>query len=168
MLCPQCQQGAQQLSDGKCPWCGFPCDEFNARVNQIQLILGAIFASTLIYGVVVAVLELVAGYEAAGLGNAEIIVGMAMMGASVGIVAASIMFERRALASGTLDDYTRTALLLGVMAEVPAVFGLVMYLLAGSLPWIVGFLAVSWVLFIRLGLRLPQVLRGITDCLRTQ
>ncbi len=31
----------------------------------------------------------------------------------------------------------------------------------------VGFLAVSWALFVRLGLRLPVILRGITDCLRT-
>lgn len=168
MLCPQCQQGVQteELAAGACPYCGFPCGEFNRRVSQIQLILGALFASTLIYGIIVAVLELVVGYEAPGLGDKEFIFGMALMGASVGILGASIMFERRTSGRKTLAVYRQTVLILGAIAEAPAIFGLLMYLLAGSLQWMVLFLVVSWALMIRLGMKLPEVLRGMTECLR--
>lgn len=168
MLCPQCQQSVQrdELVEGKCPYCAFPCGEFNRRLNTVQVILAAIFGSTLIYGIVVAVLELHVGYQAPGLGQNEAVVGMALMGASLGVVVASIMFERRALEAQTLEAYTRLAIILGAIAEAPAVFGLVMYLLAGSMVWLVSFLAVSWALFLRLGLRLPTILRGMAECLR--
>jgi len=170
MLCPQCQQGVQneELRRGACPYCGFACEEFQGRVNQIQLILGALFVSTLIYGIIVAVMELYVGYEAPGLGNAEFILGMALMGASGGILGASILFERRARGAETIDTYQQTVLILGAIAEAPAVFGLLMYLLAGSLQWMVLFLVVSWALMIRLGMKLPIILRGMTECLRTQ
>lgn len=170
MLCPQCQQGVQnlELAAGACPYCGFPCEEFQRRVNLIQAILAALFGSTLIYGIVVAVLELYVGYNAPGLGDNEFILGMALMGLSAGIVAASIMFERRTRGAETLEIYQQTIIILGAIAEAPAVFGLVMYLVAGSLPWMVLFLLVSWALLIRLGLKLPVILRGVTDCLRTQ
>ncbi len=169
MLCPQCQQGVRQdeLAAGKCPYCGFPCAEFNARVRAIQVILFALFASTLVYGVLVAIMELVVGYRPPGIGDGEPVLGMALMGASAGVFVASLVFERRAAGLATLATCTRMMLVLAAMAELPAVFGLVMYLVAGSLPWMVGFLAVSWALFVRLGLRLPVILRGITDCLRT-
>ena len=170
MLCPQCQQGVQnaELRAGACPYCGFACEEFQQRVNLIQTILAALFGSTLIYGIVVAVLELYAGYRAPGIGDNEFILGMALMGASAGIVGASVLFERRVRGAETLRTYQQTVIILGAIAEAPAVFGLVMYLLTGSLPWMVLFLGLSWVLLIRLGLKLPMVLRGMTDCLRTE
>ncbi|NLO06608.1 MAG: hypothetical protein GX131_12350 [candidate division WS1 bacterium] len=170
MLCPQCQQGVQneELAAGACPWCGFPCDEFHRRVSLIQLVLGALFASTLIYGVIVAVLELTVRYQPPGLGDAEFVLGMALMGATAGLAVASIMFDRRARGRETIETHQRMVIILGAIAEAPAIFGLVMYLLAGSLQWMVLFLLVSWALMIRLGTRLPHVLRGMRDCLRAQ
>jgi F0F1-type ATP synthase membrane subunit c/vacuolar-type H+-ATPase subunit K len=170
MLCPQCQQGVQdaELAAGACPYCGFACEEFQKRVNMIQIILAALFGSTLIYGVIVAVLELYAGYEAPGLGGNEMILGMALVGCSAGIVAASFMFERRTRGAETLRTWQQTTIILGAIAEAPAIFGLIMYLIAGSLPWMVLFLGISWALMIRLGLKLPLILRGMTDCLRTE
>jgi len=170
MLCPQCRQGVQteELRAGACPYCGFPCEEFHRRVGHIQLILAALFGSTLIYGIIVAVLELSVGYRAPELGDAEFVIGMALMGATAGIVGASIMFERRTQGAKTLETWQQTALILGAIAEAPAVFGLVMYLLAGSLQWLVLFLMVSWALLVRLGMQLPRILRGMTDCLRTE
>lgn len=169
MLCPQCRQGVrtEELRVGACPYCGFPCAEFHRRVGHIQLILAALFGSTLIYGIIVAVLELSVGYRAPGLGDAEFVIGMALMGATAGIVGASIMFERRTRGAATLETWQQTVLILGAIAEAPAVFGLAMYLLAGSLQWMVLFLMVSWALLIRLGMQLPRILRGMTDCLRT-
>jgi hypothetical protein len=170
MLCPQCQQGVQkrELAAGACPYCGFPCEDFSRRVTHIQAILAALFGSTLIYGIIVAVLELYTGYEPPGLGDTEFILGMALMGLTAGVVAASIMFERRTRGAETLATWQQMTIILGAIAEAPAVFGLVMYLLTGSLPWMVLFLAVSWALMIRLGLQLPRILRGMTDCLRTE
>ncbi|MGI5820171.1 MAG: hypothetical protein ACOX9R_18960 [Armatimonadota bacterium] len=169
MLCPQCQQGVQnaELAAGACPYCGFACEQFERAVRQIQIVLAALFGTTLLYGVLVAVLELQFGYEAAGLGDNELVAGMALMGASAGIIAASVMFERRTRGSQTLARWRQMVLILGAIAEAPAVFGLVMYLLTGSLPWMVLFLALSWALMIRLGMQLPRILRGMTDCLRT-
>ncbi len=170
MLCPQCQQGVQddEFRAGMCPYCGFPCEEFQGRVNQIQLILGVLFGSTLIYGILVAVMELYMGYQAPGLGGNEFTLGMALIGASGGIFGASMLFERRTRGAETLDTYQQSVIVLGAIAEAPAVFGLVMYLLAGSLQWMVLFLLISWALMIRLGLKLPEILRGMTDCLRTE
>jgi len=170
MLCPQCQQGVQrdELAAGACPYCGFACEQFQRAVRQIQLILGALFFSTLIYGIIVAVMELYAGYEAPGLADAEFILGMALMGASGGLLGASMLFERRTQGAETMRRYQQTILILGAIAEAPAVFGLLMYLLAGSLQWMVVFLLISWALMIRLGLKLPIILRGMTECLRTQ
>ncbi len=167
MRCPQCRQEVQELRGEACPYCGFPCAEFDRRVRVIQVILFALFMSTLLYGVLVAILEMVVRYRPAGLGEVEHVVGGAMLGAAAGVFLASLAFERRALEAATLDSYAHTVIILAAIAELPAVFGLVMYLLAGSLPWMVVFLAASWVLFLRLGTRLPLVLRGITDCLRT-
>lgn len=170
MLCPQCQQGVQvtELRGGVCPYCGFPCAELERRVRVIQVLLGAFFVSTLAYGAVAAVLELVVGYRAPGLGGAsEQTLGIALLGASAGVFVVSLQLEQRALAAPTLLGYQRLVVLLAAMAEVPALCGIVMYLLAGSLPWMVAFLAVSWALLIRLGLHLPRILHGITDCLRT-
>ena len=166
MLCPQCQQGVPELRGEACPYCGFPCAEFDRRVRVIQIMLFALFASTLIYGGLVAFLELATRYQPLGLGESEPIVGTAFLIVAAVAFLASLAFERNALEHGTLDSYARTVIILAAIAELPAMFGLVMYLLAGSLPWMVVFLAASWVLFLRLGTRLPWILRGITDCLR--
>ncbi len=167
MRCPQCQQEVRELREGACPYCGFPCGEFHRRVTQIQVILFALFASTLLYGIIAAILELVVGYRAPGPATMEPMLGGVLTGVTAAMFVVSLAFERRALEKATLDSYTRTVVILGAMAEVPAVLGLVMFLVIGSLPWMVAFLAVSWALFIRLGLKLPHILRGITECLRT-
>jgi len=170
MLCPQCQQGVRshELRGGVCPYCGFPCEELERRVRTIQVLLSAFFASTLIYGALAAFLELVAGYRAPGLGGlSEQTLGIALLGASAAVFVGSLWLEGRALQTPSLEGYQRLVLLLAAMAEIPAICGLMMYLLAGSLPWMVAFLAVSWALLIRLGLHLPRILHGITDCLRT-
>ncbi len=166
MLCPQCRQEVHEFRGGACPYCGFPCVEFDRRVRVIQVILFALFASTLLYGGLVAILELVVRYRAPDLGEVEQIAGTGLLLIAAVAFMVSLAFERSALTHGTLESYTRAVVILAAIAELPAVFGLVMYLLAGSLPWMVAFLAASWVLFIRLGTRLPGVLRGITDCLR--
>ncbi len=170
MLCPQCQQGVQteELDAGACPYCGFPCRELDRRVNQVQLILAALFLSTLAFGIVVLLLEMWVDWQPTGLGDHEFIVGMALMGASVGIIAASIRFERRLQEQESIDTYSHMVRILGLIAEIPAIFGLVMYLLTGNLPWMVVFLLVCWIMLIRLGTRLPVILHGITDCLRTE
>ncbi len=170
MLCPQCRQPVQEeeLTNGECPYCGFPCEEFSRRLTVVQVILAALFLSTLVLGVVVAFLELQVGYHAPGLGTSEFVLGMALMGASVGILFASLRFEARARDAETLQTYKRMIIILAGIAEMPAVFGLVMYMLAGSLQWMVMFLLVSWALMIRLGLRLPDILRGMVNCLSTR
>ncbi|MGD9498442.1 MAG: hypothetical protein AB7Y46_19265 [Armatimonadota bacterium] len=156
-----------ELRAGACPYCGFPCGEFSHRLRTIQVILFAFFASTLVYGLVVAVLELARGYAPPLAGPAPAALGGTLLGASLGVFIASLLFERRAAEVGTVTSHTQRVIILAAMAEVPAVFGLVMYLLTGSLQWLVAFLALSWLLFVRLGLQLARILRGIAQSLRT-
>lgn len=169
MLCPQCQQGVQgaELRDGACPYCGFPCATLERRVRVIQVMISAFFASTLVYGALAGFLELVVGYQAPGVaGLSEGTLGLILLGSSVAILLVSVNLEGRALRADSVPGYVRTVMLLAAMAEIPAICGIVMYLVTGSLPWMVGFLAASWALLIRLGLHLPRILQGMADCLR--
>lgn len=170
MLCPQCQQGVQvtELKGGVCPYCGFPCAELERRVRAIQVLLGAFLVSTLAYGGVAAFLELVRGPLATDAARCSgQTLGIALLGGTIGVFLVGLSRERRALARASLEGYQHLVLVLTATAEVPAICGLMMYLLAGSLPGMVAFLAVSWALLIRLGLHLPRILHGITECLRT-
>ena len=165
MICPRCQQGVQQLSDGLCPYCQYPCGEFHRKVTAVQMVLGAIFASTLVYGAVVAILELAVEYTPPGDGLPEHVLGTALLVASV--MPALVLWRLAAgsLSAGDPDQMQRGLIMMAAGAETPAVCGLVAYLVAGSLMWFVILLGVSWLLFLRLGMSLPEYLNTMRDAI---
>jgi hypothetical protein len=167
MVCPGCAQRFEQAGEeGKCPYCGYPCAEYQRQVTSMQVVLGAIFASTLVYAGLVAFLELVARREPPMAPDLAWVAGLALIVVSAGAVVASLVMEPAVLAGGDLASVRKAAALLAVAAETPTVSGVLFYLLTGSIQWFVVSLGVSWVLFIRLGVRLPSYLQRISEHLR--
>ena len=76
---------------------------------------------------------------------------------------ASLRFERAALARQDPPSLRQAVIVLAAMAEVPAIWGLLMYLLFGSIQWLVVGMVISWALFFRLGVRLPVYLHHISQ-----
>ncbi len=163
MICPRCQQSVMQLSEGLCPYCGYPYAEFRRRIVVVQALVGAIFASTLIYGAVVAVLELAAHYRPHLAGVPEHLLGAVLLLAAVGPVLVLWKVGGELLASGGVQQAQRGLVLMAAGSELPAVNGLLAYLLSGSVMWFALLLGVSWLCFLRLGLALPAYLSSLRD-----
>lgn len=163
MLCPRCQQLLVQMREGKCPLCDYPCAGFYRRVKAVQVMVGAIFASTLTYGVVVAVLELVVGYQAPATGIPEHVLGGALLVAAGTVALLLWKMGTGMLAAGNVDAAQRGFALLAACAELPAVSGLLLYLLTGSIVWFVILLGASWAFFLRLGVTLPEHLNRLRE-----
>ena len=167
MTCPQCAQQFEQPGEqGQCPFCGYPCAEYQRRITQMQVVLAAIFLSTLIYAGLAAALELTGALRPLMPSVPQTPLAAALLGVAVGLVIVSGFVERTVLATATADAVQRAALILAAVAEAPAVFGLVIFLLTGSLVWMAAFIGVSWLLFLRLGLRLPVYLHRISEYLK--
>ena len=166
MICPSCQQRVDPaVGDGACPYCRYPCRQFHLQVTMTQVVIWAIFALTLVYGALVAVLELAVGYRPAGGTAASNLFGGLLLVPLLGIV----IFFKRAQAkavSASEPSAMRSALTVAAaLAEAPAIYGLLMYLVSGSIMWFTIFLGVSWLLFLDLGLRLPEYLNRMKDAI---
>ena len=169
MTCPGCaQQFDQPGEQGQCPFCGYPCAAYQRYVTITQIIVGAVFASTLIYAGIVAAIELTEALPLPGPTVEETPLGVALLLASVVVLAVSVVVERAMLEKREPMAVQRAAIVLAAVAEAPAVFGLALYLLSGSIQWFVAFIAVSWAFFLRLGLRLPAYLHQISQELKAQ
>ena len=165
MICPSCQQRVDpKAGEGTCPYCRYPCREFHLQVTLTQTIIWAIFGTTLIYGALVAVLELAVGYRAGGATPNNVFIG-GLLVASLGIV---IFFKRaqaKAVSAAEPSAMRHALTVAAALAEAPAIYGLLMYLLSGSIMWFTIFLGVSWLLFLDLGLRLPEYLNRMKDAI---
>ncbi len=167
MTCPGCgQQFEQPGEQGECPFCGYPCAEYQRHVTMIQIIVGAVFASTLVYGGMVAFLELVVQYRPAYDPASDKIFGAALLLLSLVLLIVSLRFEQGALAKQDPPSLRQAVILVAALAEVPAIWGLLMYLLFGSIQWLVVGMTLSWALFFRLGTRLPLYLHRISQHLK--
>ena len=168
MTCPGCAQQFEQPGEqGQCPYCGYPCAAYQRYVTITQVIVGVVFASTLVYGGLVAFLELVVQYRPVSYPTSERIFGGALLLLSFVLLIVSLRFERAGLAKGDAPSLQRGVTMLAALAEVPAMWGLLIYLLFGSMQWLVVGMAISWALFFRLGVRLPVYLHRISQELRT-
>jgi hypothetical protein len=80
-----------------------------------------------------------------------------------------VVFFRRAEAralSASEPPAMRSALVVAAaLAEAPTIYGLLMYLLFGSRMWFAIFVGASWLVFLRLGMSLPQYLNTLRDAL---
>ncbi len=163
MICPRCQQGVQNLREGRCPYCQYACAEFHRKVTSVQVVLGAIFASTLIYGALVMIFELAVDYTPPGSVISTNVLGAVLLGTSV--TAALVLWK---LAGGMNDDsdpdrMQRGLIMMAAASEMPAVCGVASYLITGSLMWFAILLGASWMLFMRLGMSLPAYLNRMKE-----
>ena len=166
MTCPRCQQQAEKLSDeGRCPFCSYPVAEYQRQITMVQIVLGVILSSTLTYGFIVAVLELAIKYTApAGNIPANLLGGALLLASLLPI----LLLRKRAsgmVSGGDSATMKRGLMMMAAASETPAVCGLVVYLVTGSIMWFAILLGVSWMLFLRLGMGLPQYLNTIKDAL---
>ena len=168
MTCPGCgQEFEQPREEGQCPFCGYPCAEYQRYVTMTQIIVGAVFASTLVYGGLVAFLELVVHYRPASYDPASVnMFGASLLLVSLVLLIVSLRSERATLAKQDPPSLQRGVTMLAALAEVQAIWGLLMYLLSASIQWLVAGMVISWALFFRLGLRLPVYLRRISQHLK--
>lgn len=166
MICPRCQQQAEGLADeGRCPYCQYPLADYHRQITMVQVVLGVLFSSTLAYGVVVAVMELVVEYTPPAGDISANVLGGALIAASLMPVALLRNAARRKTESGDSAAMKRGLMMMAAAAEAPAVSGLAVYFVTGSLMWFAILLGVSWLLFLRLGMDLPQYLNTIRDTL---
>ena len=164
MKCPRCQQHMERMPEsGICPYCSYPCAEYHRRITVIQVVVGALFLSTLLYGGLAGFLELIGGFQPMAPDLPETVLAVTLLAVTVAALMASGFMERAALAESSPAAVLQAALVLGAAAEVPAMAGLVMCLLTGSLAWMAAFIGASWALFLRLGLRLPLYLQRISE-----
>jgi len=167
MTCPGCtQQFEQPGGQGQCPFCGYPCAAYQRYVTVTQIIIGVVFASTLVYGGIVAFLELAVQYQPTAPAELQRFFGAALLSVSFVVLIASLRIERAILAKEDPLSLQRATTVLAAAAEAPAIFGFVMYLLFGSIQWLVASMAISWALFLRLGVRLPVYLHRVSEYLK--
>ncbi len=94
------------------------------------------------------------------------IFGAALLLLSLVLLIVSLRFEQGALAKQDPPSLRQAVILVAALAEVPAIWGLLMYLLFGSIQWLVVGMTLSWALFFRLGTRLPLYLHRISQHLK--
>ena len=105
------------------------------------------------------------GYRPTGAGEPSSIFVGGLLVALLGIVVFFRRAEARALSADEPSAMRSALIVAAALAEAPAIYGLLMYLLFGSIMWFAIFVGASWLLFLRLGMSLPQYLNTIQDAL---
>ncbi len=118
---------------------------------RLYIVLVAVSLATVIYGVIVFVMEQVAPPQPVG--PKFLIYLFLALAAAIGLVAvvgvAPLVRNRRGSAS-----VFRSLVLQAALAESIAIMGLVLYFMLGSVQWFTIFLAISWVVFTIIGIKL--------------
>jgi len=160
MVCPKCCQPVQVQAGPCCPLCGFALQPFRRRLRTLYLLSFALFASTLIYSVLVFFLETRGMARPsslpAALPYALLIVGVLQLGLARRL--------GRPLAQLTAMTQVQSLFLVRLaLVEAVAVMGLAVYLLTGSIQWYVTFLAISWAGFLVIGSQLPHLAQRLAE-----
>ncbi len=160
MRCPACKQEITVPLDGaRCPLCGAGIGPARQHVLQLYIICGAIFASVLMYGVAVALLE-TTGYQA--MAAPVSMIRTAFLALCVLMPIPLVVLERRLLDGGTVPAVKSAAVVVASLCESIAVLGLVLYLLGGGVKWFAIFTGLSFVSFLYLASRIP-LYAGLID-----
>ena len=153
MRCPTCKQEiAAPTTDNCCPLCGASIGPVRQRVTLLYVVSGSIFASVLIYGAIVAIMESTGFASGAGAPDAikYVFLGIALcMYVPIGFV------ERQLLARETAQAVWSAAIVVAALCESIAILGLVLYFLGEGVKWFSIFLGLSLVSFVYLASRMP-------------
>jgi hypothetical protein len=155
MNCPGCGAplaGADPTAP--CPACGFPVGMLKMTLMRLYVVTGAMFISVLMYALVVALLR----PEGAAQMDGDLVQAAPWVALGVAALLFVIML-RWAEPPPELDPQaaSRQVVIQAALAEVPAVLGLVAYLLTGRTQDFVLPLVGSVLLFATLATRVPKV-----------
>ncbi len=149
--CPKCKQPTTTDTAGNCILCGFCVQKAQQMTFRLYVIIAAVSVATVIYGVIVLVMEQVR--PPTGGGPENIVYCCIGLAAIIGLFAIFGVAPLLRDKPGSSVVFT-TLLLQAALAESIAIMGLVLYFVLGSIKWFVIFLAVSWVVFTIIGIKL--------------
>lgn len=156
MICPACGQKVDKPGPGgSCPSCGASHAAGRREALFLYLLTGAFFASLLIYGVLVVVMESVAERGEPAFPQLRFILAAISVVALISLVAV----ERFFLPRETVEAVRTCAILQAALAESVAIYGLALYLTGEDIQWFVLHLGLSVAGFIYLATRVPQYAR---------
>jgi hypothetical protein len=163
MHCPRCQQTTTYDQNGRlCVLCGFPLREAQRRMNLIYLLTSALFGSTLLYGIVVYVLETMVKLPPPP--ALPVVLPYVLLVVAVLCFGLGVSFGRRGLERATTPiALQRTLIIELALFEAIALLGLGLYLLTHSLLWFTTFLGLSWLAFLWVGSQSPQLARLVSQ-----
>jgi len=131
--------------------CGFCVRAAQRSVLRLYIVLVAVSLATVIYGVIVFVMEQIGPPQATG-PTFIIYVFLAVAGA-IGAVAIGGVAPLVRKQPGSAAVF-RSLIIQTALAESIAIMGLVLYFVLGSVQWFTIFLGISWVVFTIIGIRL--------------
>lgn len=151
--CPKCKQPTTTDAAGNCILCGFCVQKTQQMTLRLYVIIAAVSVATVVYGVIVFAMEQMG--PPAGGAPEGIVYGFIGLAAIIGLFAifgvAPLLRDR----PGSAAVFT-TLLLQAALAESIAIMGLVLYFVLASIQWFAIFLAVAWVVFTIIGIKLSD------------
>ena len=163
MDCPKCHQPSQPTGpEGRCPLCGFGLQRVQRYLLTLYLLTSAFTGSVLVYGGLVFLLEQ-QGYKApsaalpAVLPYTFLVVGVLLVGVAVQRLGREVP---RATSVARLQTLTIVRL---ALVEAVAIFGLVLYMLSGSLQWVATFIGLSLVALLLLAAQMPRLAQRVGE-----
>lgn len=165
MDCPKCHQPSMPTGPtGQCPLCGFELLRVQQQIMRLYVLSSAIAGSVIVYGLAVFLLEQ-QGYRPAlaalptALPYGLLVLGVLVVGVAVQRLGREVVRATTVLRLRTLTIVRLT------LAEAVAIFGLVLYLLSGSLQWFATFVGLSFLAFMLLAAQMPAVVRRMGELL---
>jgi len=151
--CPKCRQVTTPDDAGRCLLCGFDLAEAHRRTLSLYIVTVGVTLSTLVLGGIVLATEKFGTPPQVSSRPVYIVYGFLFFALVVGLVAVFGVEPALKRRPGSVQVF-RGLLLQAALAEMVAVLGLVLYFMLGSVKWFTIFLAISWVVFTIIGIKL--------------
>ena len=156
LICPACGQKVDDpTGSSACPLCGAHLMAGRREVTTLYLFTGAFFASLLVYGAIVFVME--STVQRVEPGNPALRYILSVM--SVPLLVAIVAVERYLLRAETVAAVRTCAIMQAAFAEAIALYGLVLYFTGENLEWFVLHLGLAAAGFFYLATRVPHYAR---------
>lgn len=151
MKCPACEGEASEREQ-VCPTCGFPLRDLREAVTRVQVVAFALAFIPLLYAALLPTLAPVATYDPVALRWLELSVwGLTAFTATV------LLLGGVPVLGMAPEEASRRALRHGLMADVPAVFGLLLFALGAPLENSLALVVASLLMFTFLVVRMPRL-----------
>ena len=156
--CPKC--GSAEIEGGVCQACGFPAGKVNNAMMRAYIVTGAMAGSVFIYAAVAVAITSRLDRPPTTLAM-PLLVGLfcAALVCAVASAYVALSIERQR----TPTEMFSRLVIAAALAESPAVYGLVLTLLAKDVKWVAIFAAVSLIAFAVIAKEMPAFARAVID-----